>query len=239
MSILLKPSFLKLSFLKLSFLKLSQCPMMLMGTIILLGSLSPSYGEQGMAEKPVISAPEGGIPQMTPAQHAAKEALITSLLQLKTLRASFKQYTGNDAPKSGQLYLMRPGKLKMHIIQPREELLIVKNNWLVHHIPLMDETTHLPLNDTPARIFLEADDALKKRLEKAQILVGEKQTQLILQYQAEGLTGRLIMTFHAQTHQLEKWHVTDNNGNHTIVILSDAQQNTPIDANEFVFIHEQ
>lgn len=203
------------------------CLFLILTSAVICGS---SAAQCGMDQPDVL--------KVDPVTKAAKEALIKSLLQMKTLTASFQQQTSEGERKTGVILLMRPGKLKMQIEAPQEELLIVKGNWLVHHIPLMGETTHIPLDETPARVLLEDDAALQKRLEGAQVIVDKEQIHLNLQYQAEGLESTLVMSFDKLTFILEKWYVIDSSGHETVVHLSQIQLNTPIDKKEFIFKKE-
>ncbi|MDC0344871.1 outer membrane lipoprotein carrier protein LolA [Alphaproteobacteria bacterium] len=166
---------------------------------------------------------------------AAKDHIRMYFKKMKTLTAQFELQTASGDTKKGILFLSRPGKLKAQISSPAEELILMKGNWLTHHIPLMDETTHVPLDDTPARILLEPDADLLQRLDNALIDLDKTHINLRLTYQTEGLESDLIMRFNKQTHDLVQWDIIDSSNQKTTVSLSNVALNNPINPEEFIF----
>ena len=167
-----------------------------------------------------------------------KNKLINALKVTKTLKAFFQQTTTQGEAtlvKKGTLFLSRPGKLRMVIDQPQQETLLIKDKWLIHEVPLMNEVTHLPLQDTPAHILLEKESTLVQRLKKAELSHDSKSLHVHFLYHAHGLKGQFILSFDRTTYVLKQWTVLDGSGQETRVQLFQVEINCPIDSKIFIF----
>lgn len=159
-----------------------------------------------------------------------------SLNAVKTVRSAFRQYASTGENAQGQLYLKRPGRLRVEYQPPVPVLVVADGTFLVYYDRKLEQVSHIPLGSTPAGILLDkhlslADDKLLvtdyQRVDGT-IRVG------VTRKDAAG-EGSILLIFDEKTASLQQWAVTDAQGITTLVTLVDPAFNVDLDSSLFVF----
>ena len=77
------------------------------------------------------------------------------LNRITTLHARFIQVGPNGEMAEGDLYLSRPGRMRIEYDPPVPLLLIAADDWLAYQDKELEEVTYLPLSSTPATFLLQ------------------------------------------------------------------------------------
>jgi outer membrane lipoprotein-sorting protein len=160
----------------------------------------------------------------------------TYLNEVATLKGRFLQVAPSGATSEGDLYLSRPGKLRLEYDPPVPILVVATGTWLVYHDSELKQTSHVLLNSTPAGILvrknlaLEGADVTVTRMERKAGLTSVSMVQT-----DDAAAGEITLVFTQSPFQLRQWKVKDPQGQTTTVSLFDAQPGVALDAKLFEF----
>jgi outer membrane lipoprotein-sorting protein len=149
--------------------------------------------------------------------------------QLHTMKASFEQINHDGSLSQGNIFMKRPGRLRLQYYPPHTHMVIAHHGTLTTHDPKTEETTEFPLDSTPAGLILNT----KIRLEKDAIIWGESHDNYIYRLSLkkkddpDAGTLTLIFNIHPQW-SLQQWIIEDAQDHKTIVNLKDIQMNVQI-----------
>lgn len=158
------------------------------------------------------------------------------LNEIGTLKGRFLQVAPSGATSEGDLYLSRPGKLRLQYDPPVPILVVATGTWLVYHDSELKQTSYVLLNSTPAGILvrrnlvLEGGDVTVTRVERKAGL-----TAVSLVQTEDAAAGEITLVFTQQPFQLRQWKVKDPQGQITTVSLFDAQPGVALDGKLFEF----
>jgi len=159
-----------------------------------------------------------------------------NLNAVRTVHARFRQNSSNGETASGELFMERPGRLRIDYQPPAQMLIVADGTFLVYYDRRLEQVSHIPLSSTPAGILLEKHLSLEDEnltvtsFERtpATISVGVTRTA------AQG-EGSILLIFDEQSAMLRQWAVTDAQGVTTLVTLLDPAFNVTIDSRTFDF----
>ena len=159
-----------------------------------------------------------------------------SLNAVRTVHSEFQQNSSNGEIAQGELYMERPGRLRVEYRPPVPVLVIADGTFLVYYDRKLEQVSYVPLGSTPAGILLQkhislADkDLLVTAFEHTEgtVRVGVART-------AAQADGSILLIFDDQTAALRQWSVTDAQGITTLVTLVAPSFNVSIDPSLFVF----
>ena len=159
-----------------------------------------------------------------------------SLNEVRTVRARFQQNSSNGENAQGDLYLERPGRLRVDYQPPAEMLVIADGTFLVYYDRKLEQVSYIPLNSTPAGILLDE----RFSLEDEALLItsferGPGTISIEVARTAEKSEGSILLIFSDKTMTLRQWAVTDAQGVTTLVTLIDPEFNGAIEPSTFVF----
>jgi outer membrane lipoprotein-sorting protein len=155
---------------------------------------------------------------------------------IHTLRAQFAQVSSNGETAQGQLYLSRPGKMRIEYRPPVPVLVVADGTFLIYYDRSLEQVSYVPLDATPASILLDKNISLAD----PDLLVthfsnsGDTLDIGIVRRKNPG-EGSITLTFAREPLSLQQWTVTDAQGVATIVTLLDAQWNVPVRDSLFQF----
>jgi len=160
----------------------------------------------------------------------------TNLNAVRTVHARFRQNSSNGETASGELFMERPGRLRIDYQPPAQMLIVADGTFLVYYDRRLEQVSHIPLGSTPAGILLEKHLSLEDEnltvtsFERtpATVSVGVTRTA------AQG-EGSILLIFDEQSAMLRQWAVTDAQGVTTLVTLLDPAFNVAIDPRTFDF----
>ena len=143
-----------------------------------------------------------------------------SLNSIRTMEARFLQVTSTGEYSEGQIYLNRPGRMRIEYDPPVLVTVVADGANLIYIDKEMNQTTAVLLSLTPAELILRD----KLSLTSDEILVtGFMRSPGIIRVslvKADGpLEGQLTLIFSDAPLELRKWAVTDAQGVKTTVSL--------------------
>ncbi len=161
-----------------------------------------------------------------------------ALNELKTLRSSFIQ-TRNASGyektlETGQLYLERPGKIRVAYDAPSVMLIVANHGEFIIANQRSQETARYPLSQTPLVLLLDEEISFQHPdLHLNAFLVQEGFAELTLSQRENPEAGALTLRFTQDPIQLRQWRIIDAAGEETVVTLQDPVINTQFDPDLF------
>jgi outer membrane lipoprotein-sorting protein len=170
-------------------------------------------------------------------QDRADFARIETLLNAtRSLKARFLQVAPNGSTAGGTAWLERPGRMRFQYDPPSPLLLVAGHGLVVFHDSQLDQTSNIPLGQTPLgilladRIRLSGDvTVLALRRLPGEIAVTVTRT-------ASPGEGSLTLTFVDNPLALRQWSVLDAQRQETRVTLFDVQLGGNFDPKLFEFV---
>ena len=188
------------------------------------------------------AAPQGAAAAIAPqlrlgAPERAELARIEEYLnRISTVRAEFVQQSSNGEHARGQLYLARPGRLRIDYQPPVPVLVVADGTFLIYYDRRLEQVSYVPLASTPASILL--DDRISLAEDSLVVTGYERAGNLILVTVARADNpgeGSITLGFKENPLQLAEWSVTDAQGIVTLVTLLDPRFDIDLDRALFVF----
>ena len=173
----------------------------------------------------------------TPVASASDLARIEAYLNgLTTIRARFVQLSSDGGVAEGDLFMARPGRIRLEYHPPVPVLLVSDGTWLVYYDRKLQQVSHVLLSATPADILLREQIALEGDAVKVIDLTRDVgMIRLTLIRRAEPDAGSLTLVFDENPVRLRQWIVTDPQGIVTQVSLTDARFGVPLNPKIFEF----
>jgi outer membrane lipoprotein-sorting protein len=174
--------------------------------------------------------------QPTPQDRADLARIETYLGTLRTLKAHFLQVAPNGALAEGTAWLDRPGRMRFQYDPPSPLLLVAGHGLVVFHDKALNQTSNIPLSQTPLGILL-ADHV---RLEGDVTVIGMQrlpgQLQVSLVRSASPGDGTLTLIFADNPLTLRQWTVLDAQRQETRVTLYNVETGGRFDPKLFEFV---
>ena len=158
------------------------------------------------------------------------------LNRIKTVRAEFLQASSNGATAKGELYISRPGRLRIEYQPPVPILVVADGTFLIYHDRELNQVSYIPLGSTPAGILLDERISLTGGDLTITDFKKENGTLRVTLVRSENpMEGSLSLFFTDSPLTLRKWAVTDAQGIVTNVSLVKAKFGIPLDPTLFRF----
>ncbi len=159
---------------------------------------------------------------------------------MKTIQAKFAQFNSKvkDDLQTGDLYLSKPGKMRLVYEKGSPLEFYAVNGYLVYHDKEAEEVNYFDLEQTPVALILKD----KLSFNDPDFVVSDVQDVLDEYFvsahkkDAEEL-GTLTLVIDKDTLELKQWDVLDMQGVKSTVSLYDININKPIDKKMFNFIN--
>lgn len=158
------------------------------------------------------------------------------LNKIKTMEARFLQVSSDGDYSEGDLYLSRPGKMRIEYDPPKPVLIVVNGQNLVYFDKELEQVSYFSLEDTQAEILLRetisfsSEDLIVTRFER-----GPGVLRLTVIKGNDPLEGNLTLIFSDKPLGLKKWTITDAQGIVTNVSLLGPRFGASLDAKLFDF----
>jgi outer membrane lipoprotein-sorting protein len=190
---------------------------------------------------PLLAAPAAALAQAAgfrpDAQDSADLARIQTYLNgLKALKAHFLQVAPNGAVAQGTAWLERPGRMRFQYDPPSPLLLVAGHGMVIFHDAQLNQTTNIPIGQTPLGILLSDNVVLSGDVTVTgmQHLPGQIQVSLIRTGRAGD--GTLTLVFSDDPLTLKQWSVLDAQRQETRVTLYNVELGGNFDGKLFDFI---
>ncbi|MBC6403732.1 MAG: outer membrane lipoprotein carrier protein LolA [Hyphomonadaceae bacterium] len=146
----------------------------------------------------------------------------------------FTQYNPDGSTDQGQIFLRRPGKLRIDYADPSPLLIVSDGVTLVQQDRALETSDRVPLASTPLHFFLRKKVNLAEDTE----IIGLQKSPTEIRVTARDgngeMEGSITMVFDAQTLAFRSWIITDAFGEQTRVMMSDLQYNADLDPRLFI-----
>ena len=174
--------------------------------------------------------------QPTAQDRADLARIETYLDSLRTLKAHFLQVAPNGAISQGTVWLDRPGRMRFQYDPPSPLLLVAGHGLVVFHDKSLNQTSNIPLGQTPLGILLADHVRLQGdvTVTAMQRLPGQIQVSLIRT--ASPGDGTLTLVFADNPLTLRQWTVLDAQRQETRVTLYNVEIGGQFDPKLFEFI---
>jgi outer membrane lipoprotein-sorting protein len=176
---------------------------------------------------------------LTPADRETVTKVEQSLNAIRTLKSHFVQVSSNGGVAEGELYLSRPGQLRINYTPPTKMQLVVQSGHLIQVDLKLGTLTFIPLSRTPASVLVKDDIKLDRDVTVTGIVRGNGLVRVGMVQPGKEDEGSLTMSFNESDMALRQWSVLDAQGIETRVTLTDPQVNGALDPHVFDFDREK
>ena len=158
----------------------------------------------------------------------------------KTFKARFLQVSSNGEYAEGQIFLQRPGRLRLIYDDPNPLLVVADGKHISFIDRNIDTATTLYLSMTPADLMLResigffGNDVIVTSVNRTPGVI-----RIGLINTAEPDAGSIELVFSDRPMELRKWTVTDAQGIKTTVSLLGPTFDVPLNPNLFKYTPKQ
>lgn len=160
--------------------------------------------------------------------------LDASLNATKSFAGRFTQYGPDGSLASGQIYLRRPGRLRIEYDAPSPLLIVSDGTTLTQLDKALETQDRVPLSSTPLDFFLKNNVNLAQDTEVVGLTKDAHTLRVTAQDGSGEVEGRVTLVFDTQTLALNEWVITDDFGGQTRIALSDLQYNEKLNPRLFI-----
>jgi len=174
--------------------------------------------------------------ELSAADEADVRRIEAYMNKLSTVSARFLQISSNGAQAEGDLFISRPGRMRIQYDPPFPVFIVADGTWLIYVDKELDQVNHVPLGQTPAGILLdERIGILDGRFTITNFENGANVLRLTLFKTRDPGEGTLTLIFSDKPLTLKKWTITDAQGILTSVSLLGGRYGLPLDEKLFQF----
>lgn len=156
---------------------------------------------------------------------------------IKNLKAGFIQQNPNGSTARGNIYISRPGKMRIAYAPPSQLKIIANGTWLIQHDPVMSETSHVTLDSTPAGFLLSDNLDINGKMKVLSTESNNYEMVIVLAPKTDHNFRRLEIRFEKYPLRLDGWKIEDLQGNTTTVRLLNVTR--PAELNPRLFVLEK
>lgn len=170
------------------------------------------------------------------AQDRADIAAVEAYLNgVKHLKARFLQVAPNGAISGGTMWLDRPGKMRFDYDPPAPFLLVANYGILLYQDKQLNQTSNIPLSQTPLGILLGDRVNLSGDVQVTGIQRQPGELMVTIQRGKSPGDGSLVLSFIDRPLTLRQWTVVDPQRQETRVTLLNPETGGNIDPKLFEF----
>ena len=152
-----------------------------------------------------------------------------------TLSGNFTQIGSDGRQQTGQIYLLRPGRMRFDYNAPSALQIVADGRHVAVRNTQSGRQDLYPLSQTPLKFLLAREVRLDNNLRLIRAWTERDGTMLTLEdHSTLGGTARITLFFDPAVTRLKSWDVTDTQGKKTSVALSNLSMNEGIRADHFV-----
>ncbi len=172
------------------------------------------------------------------ADDQADLARVSSYLNgVHTLKARFDQLAPDGSTSQGLAWIQRPGRMRFQYDPPTPLLLVAGHGLFVYYDRELQQTTNIPVGDTPLGILLRDPLDLTGDVRVTGVARLPGQLQVTVLRTKTPSDGTLTLIFSEGPLTLRQWVVVDARRQQTRVTLSNIQYGGTFDQDMFVFIN--
>ncbi|MEO5374744.1 MAG: outer membrane lipoprotein carrier protein LolA [Alphaproteobacteria bacterium] len=202
--------------------------MMLLAAALLVGP-SPA-GAAGEARTAVPALAKFG-----PEDRAVIQEVERYLNTVETMKARFLQVSSTGAQAEGDLYLSRPGRMRLAYDPPTPILIVADGHYLIYYDSQLGQVSYLGLDSTPAGIILRSDVRLGGDVTVTGVRRPPGALEISMIQTSDPAAGELTLLMTDNPLTLRQWRVKDAQGQVVTVSLFDARSGVTLDPTLFTF----
>ena len=159
------------------------------------------------------------------------------LNKTKTVQARFIQLSSNGEYSEGQMFLERPGKLRLVYDNPNPLMVVADGKYISYVDRDLDEATTVLLSMTKAQLLLRksfsffSKDIIVSNFDKSPGFI-----KVVLSRADDSAEDNITLVFSDAPMELRKWVITDTQGITTTVSLTESKINIPIPREKFIYV---
>jgi len=156
------------------------------------------------------------------------------LNKIDTLQARFLQIDGRGGVAEGDLYVDRPGKMRLAYDPPTPILIVADGSYVIYVDLELGEPSYLDIDDTPAGFLLEPDwsftddDVIVKNILRQPGVI-----EITASRADDPSAGDLTFVFSDGPFELRQWRVKDTQSQEVTVTLFETKTGLAFDSNLF------
>ncbi len=171
---------------------------------------------------------------LTADETAAVRKAESYLNGIKTLKARFLQVNPDGASVEGDIYMSRPGRMRLVYDPPTPMLMVADGAFLIYVDTEMKDASHISLEDTPAGILLKENLSFSDPSVKlGAVKLGPGIVEITTTMAKDPGAGRLTLVFSDAPFELRQWRVLDAQNKEVAVTLFEAKVGVPLERDLF------
>ena len=164
------------------------------------------------------------------------------LNDITTLKSSFIQISSNGERLDGELFINRPGRLRVQY-EPSSPILLVANGSTLTYVDWeLEEISYIPISETPLRALISPRIELDKFFKLGELERGLGTLSITLYNLDDESAGSFKMLFADRPLQLKQWFLKDATGTSIKISLLDVERDVDLNKDLFTvdpFLFEQ
>ena len=150
-----------------------------------------------------------------------------ALNAMKTLEARFVQKSPNGKKTHGTIYMKRPGKMRIVYDSNKMELVADGENFVFKDL-VLNETSVVPLDKTPAHVFLKGNINFRKDALLTGVGQSRDEISITLRNKKGQNNGAIVLFFNKKNRKLTSWTIIDTKNKQTSVRLMKTKLNVSV-----------
>ena len=149
---------------------------------------------------------------------------------IKTLKARFVQVNPDGKSIEGDLYVSRPGRMRLVYDPPTPMLMVADGAFLIYVDTEMKDASHIGLDDTPAGLLLKENLSFSDPSVKlGGVKRGPGTVEITVWMSKDPSAGKLTLVFADQPFELKQWRVLDAQNKEVSITLYEPKIGLPLD----------
>jgi outer membrane lipoprotein-sorting protein len=145
---------------------------------------------------------------------------ITPVLAEKISLTSLTQINSDGSQDDGQLYIKRPGRLRLEYASPNNALVIASSGTVaIYDDKSKSGPAVFPLKQTPLKLLIQKNVDLKNNGMVSKHIEKKEHTIIIVRDPKGKVPGEVEMTFSSNPTTLRRWTIVDQSNQKTTIIL--------------------
>jgi outer membrane lipoprotein-sorting protein len=171
---------------------------------------------------------------LTDAEAAAIEKAENYINDIATMQARFLQTNPDGGTLEGDLFIARPGKMRLVYDPPTPMLLVADGVFLIYVDTEMNDASHINLEDTPAGLLLKENLSFTDAdVRLGEVKLGASTVEVTTSMANDPAAGTLTLVFSDAPFELRQWRVVDAQNKEVAVSLFDAKRGVKLDKSLF------
>lgn len=185
----------------------------------------------------LLAASAAAAQDLSPADRADIARVEAYLADLDTLRARFRQFSTAGSFAEGDLYIDRPGRMRMNYDDPVPLEIVATGTFLVYHDADLRQVDQVPMVTTPLDDLIGETPTLTDDLSVTEIeRVADRALRVTLTRAGAPEDGSLTLSFSESPLQLRRWDIVDPEGTRVSVTLLETETGIALDPSLFRFL---